>query len=135
MIRASRRRLAAELDFERGARAHQTWVLEQIGDLTGLRHGTPKRYTPEQVLLATRRLIGQLRRQRNSYLGEARSRHGDADRYRRQLLDLCAHEGIDPGDDPHAALLAHLRCYGGQDPHDHPPGEPYNGFCWPEVRP
>jgi len=33
----------------------------------------------------------------------------DADRCRRQLIDLCAGAGIDPGTDPHAALLAHLR--------------------------
>ena len=33
----------------------------------------------------------------------------EADRYRRQLVELCGWAGIDPGDDPHAALLAHLR--------------------------
>ena len=39
---------------------------------------------------------------------EAISRHLEADRYRRQLVDLCHCEGIDPGEDPHASLLAHL---------------------------
>ena len=52
---------------------------------------------------------GRLARQ----LGEARdeviSRHLEADRYRRQLLDLCDWAGIDPGADPHGALIAHLR--------------------------
>ncbi|MQA14926.1 MAG: SsgA family sporulation/cell division regulator [Pseudonocardiaceae bacterium] len=113
-------------DFERGARQHQAWVLEQIGDLTGLGHGTPRRYTPVQVLAATRNLIEQLRAGRYGYLDEARARHLQADRYWGQLLDLCSHEGIDPGEDPHAALLAHLR---GPDWHDHPAGQPCNGFC------
>ena len=36
------------------------------------------------------------------------SRRREADRCRRQLIDLCAGEGIDPGEDPHAALLAYL---------------------------
>ena len=40
---------------------------------------------------------------------EAISRHLEADRYHRQLIDLCHCEGIDPGEDPHAALMAHLR--------------------------
>jgi len=42
---------------------------------------------------------------------EARARHLEADRYRRQLNDLCDWAGLDPEDvdDPHAALLAHLR--------------------------
>jgi len=40
---------------------------------------------------------------------EAISRRLEADRHRRQLVDLCLREGIDPGEDPHAALLAHLR--------------------------
>ena len=40
---------------------------------------------------------------------EVISRRRDADRCRRQLIDLCSGEGIDPGTDPHAALLAHLR--------------------------
>jgi len=40
---------------------------------------------------------------------EARSRHLEADRYRRQLMDLCDWAGIEPEDDPYAALLVHLR--------------------------
>ncbi len=31
------------------------------------------------------------------------------DRYQRQLVDLCECAGIDPDEDPYAALLAHLR--------------------------
>jgi hypothetical protein len=44
-------------------------------------------------------------------LDELISRHHEADRYRRQLNDLCDWAGLDPEDvdDPHAALLAHLR--------------------------
>lgn len=129
-----RRRLVAELDFERGARAHQTRVLEQIGDLTGLGHGVPKRYTPDLVLSAVRRLVEQLERQRDRYLAEVFSRHREADYWRGQLLDLCSHEGIDPGSDPHAALLAHLRRQAGEDLHDHPPGESCGGLGHPEVR-
>ena len=33
----------------------------------------------------------------------------EADRHRSQLVDLCLCAGIDPGEDPHAALMAHLR--------------------------
>ncbi len=40
---------------------------------------------------------------------EVISRHREADRYRGQLLDLCEWAGIEAGEDPHAALLAHLR--------------------------
>jgi len=40
---------------------------------------------------------------------EARSRHLEADRYRRQLADLCDWAGIESEDDPYAALLVHLR--------------------------
>ena len=36
----------------------------------------------------------------------------EADRYRHQLIDLCRCEGIDPGEDPHAALRAHLLARG-----------------------
>ena len=32
-----------------------------------------------------------------------------ADRYRGQLNDLCDWAGIEPGDDPYVALVAHLR--------------------------
>ena len=39
---------------------------------------------------------------------EVISRRLEADRYRRQLIELCRCEGIDPGQDPHASLLAHL---------------------------
>ena len=42
-------------------------------------------------------------------IDDARSRHLEADRHRGQLIDLCHCEGIDPGEDPYAALLAHLR--------------------------
>jgi len=40
---------------------------------------------------------------------DARARHLEADRYRRQLADLCDWAGIEPGDDPYVALVAHLR--------------------------
>ena len=43
---------------------------------------------------------------------EAISRHLEADRYRGQLADLCHAEGIDPGEDPHATMLAHLLARG-----------------------
>ena len=42
-------------------------------------------------------------------LDELTSRHREADRYRRQLADLCLCGAIDPGEDPYVALLAHLR--------------------------
>ena len=74
-------------------------------------------------------LAGLLRRmtRRSTHLAnqltEARraavSRHTEADRYRHQLADLCDWAGIDPGEDPHAALVAHLRGRGpggGQQP-------------------
>jgi hypothetical protein len=32
-----------------------------------------------------------------------------ADFYRLRFINLCEQAGIDPGEDPHAALLAHLR--------------------------
>jgi len=51
---------------------------------------------------------GRLARQLGEAVDEARSRHLEADQYRR-LLDLCEQAGIDPGVDPHGALLAHLR--------------------------
>ena len=51
----------------------------------------------------------RLRQQLSRCRDEVISRHREADRCRRQLVDLCGHEGVDPGEDPHAALLAHLR--------------------------
>ena len=53
-------------------------------------------------------VAGRLHRQLTEAVDEARSRHLEADQYRR-LLDLCEQAGIDPGVDPHGALLAHLR--------------------------
>jgi len=52
-----------------------------------------------------------LDRKLTAAIDDARSRHLEADRYRRQLNDLCDWAGLDPEDvdDPHAALLAHLR--------------------------
>jgi len=52
---------------------------------------------------------GRLARQLGEAVDEARSRHLEADRYRRQLLDLCEWAGIEAGEDPHGALLAHMR--------------------------
>ena len=37
------------------------------------------------------------------------SRHNEADRYRHQLADLCDWAGVEAGEDPHAALVAHLQ--------------------------
>ena len=51
---------------------------------------------------------GRLRRQLSEARDEVITRHRQADWYRGQLIDLCLCEGIDPGEDPHAALLAHL---------------------------
>ena len=52
----------------------------------------------------------RLRRQ----LTETRDEMDDLDdRYQRQLVDLCECAGIDPDEDPYAALLAHL---GGREP-------------------
>jgi len=43
-------------------------------------------------------------------LTETRDEMDDLDaRYRAQLVDLCECAGIDPDEDPYAALLAHLR--------------------------
>ena len=64
-------------------------------------------------------VIGRLRkrsevlaRRANAAIDDARSRHLEADRYRGQLADLCHAEGIDPGEDPHATMLAHLLARG-----------------------
>ena len=51
---------------------------------------------------------GRLRRQLSEARDEVITRHRRADWYRGNLIDLCLCEGIDPGEDPHAALLAHL---------------------------
>ena len=51
---------------------------------------------------------GRLRRQLSEARDEVITRHRQADWYRGNLIDLCLCEGIDPGEDPHAALLAHL---------------------------
>ena len=54
--------------------------------------------------------VGRLRRQ----LSETRDEMDDLDdRYRGQLVDLCECAGVAPGEDPYAALLAHL---GGRGP-------------------
>jgi len=68
--------------------------------------------TVENIAAVMRRLTRRaevLDRQLAGSRNEAMSRHVEADRYRGQLADLCHCEGIDPGEDPHAALLAHLR--------------------------
>ena len=52
---------------------------------------------------------GRLARQLGEARDDARSSHLAAHRYRGQLVDLCEWAGIDPGADPHGALIAHLR--------------------------
>ncbi len=68
--------------------------------------------TVENIAAVMRRLTRRtelLDRKLTAAIDDARSRHLEADRYRRQLNDLCDWAGLDPVDDPHAALLAHLR--------------------------
>jgi hypothetical protein len=70
--------------------------------------------TVENIAAVMRRLTRRtelLDRKLTAAIDDARSRHLEADRYRRQLNDLCDWAGLDPEDvdDPHAALLAHLR--------------------------
>jgi len=71
--------------------------------------------TVENIAAVMRRLTKRaevLDRRASAARDEAISRHLDADRYRGQLSDLCHAEGIDPGEDPHATMLAHLRARG-----------------------
>jgi len=71
--------------------------------------------TVENVAAVMRRLTKRaevLDRRANAAIDDARSRHLEADRYRGQLIDLCHCEGIDPGEDPHATMLAHLLARG-----------------------
>jgi len=71
--------------------------------------------TVENVAAVMRRLTRRaevLARRANAAIDDARSRHLEADRYRGQLADLCHAEGIDPGEDPHATMLAHLLARG-----------------------
>jgi len=70
--------------------------------------------TVENIAAVMRRLTRRAEvaeRKRSAAIDDARSRHLEADRYRRQLNDLCDWAGLDPEDvdDPYAALLAHLR--------------------------
>ena len=51
----------------------------------------------------------RLARQLSEAHDEVISRHRQADWYWGNLLDLCEWAGIEAGEDPHAALLAHLR--------------------------
>jgi len=71
--------------------------------------------TVENIAAVMRRLTKRaevLDRRANAAIDDARSRHLEADRYRGQLIDLCHAEGIDPGEDPHATMLAHLLARG-----------------------
>ena len=71
--------------------------------------------TVENIAAVMRRLTRRaevLDRRANAAIDDARSRHLEADRYRGQLADLCHAEGIDPGEDPHATMLAHLLARG-----------------------
>jgi len=71
--------------------------------------------TVENIAAVMRRLTKRadvLDRRANAARDEARSRHLEADRFRGQLADLCHAEGIDPGEDPHATMLAHLLARG-----------------------
>jgi len=71
-----------------------------------------RRARDRSAVIAARRHdpeLQRLRRALDAADDEVVSRHREADRYRGQLLDLCEWAGIDPGQDPHAALLAHLR--------------------------
>ncbi len=55
------------------------------------------------------RYVQGLRQQLEDTKGAVITRHREADLLRGQLFDLCEWAGIDPGEDPHGALLAHLR--------------------------
>ncbi|MDQ3987762.1 MAG: hypothetical protein M3291_00920 [Actinomycetota bacterium] len=55
------------------------------------------------------REMQRLREALETARGEVVTRHREADLCRGQLVDLCEWAGIDAGEDPHAALLAHLR--------------------------
>ncbi len=102
-------RLAALLDALGGIsvgareRASLTWLAGFEAD------------TVENIAAVMRRLTRRaevLDRQLAGSRNEAMSRHVEADRYRGQLIDLCHCEGIDPGEDPHATMLAHLLARG-----------------------
>ncbi len=55
------------------------------------------------------RYVQGLRQQLEDTKGAVITRHREADLLRGQLFDLCEWVGVDPGEDPHGALLAHLR--------------------------
>ena len=67
--------------------------------------------TVENIAAVMRRLTKRsavLDRRATAARDEAISRHLEADRFRGQLADLCEWAGIEPGDDPYVALVAHL---------------------------
>lgn len=96
---AERRSLAWLCGFEDHTVQHLVAVLDRARSVA-----TSKQAARDQLE------TGRLRRQ----LSETCDEMDDLDdRYQRQLVDLCECAGIDPDEDPYAALLAHL---GGREP-------------------
>ena len=95
---AERRTLAWVCGFE----AH---TVEHLAGLIERAQAVARSMQAARDALETGRLARQLGEARD----DARSSHLAAHRYRGQLVDLCEWAGIDPGADPHGALIAHLR--------------------------